>query len=326
MMSRAESLKTWGLVHAFLRQGSLAKAAVAENLELSDASRRMSALEKNLGLTLLDRRTRPAQATETLKRFAACAARIARASRDIDRLADEIRAETRPASVRTLRVSLPANMDKRTVLAALQAFGANHPSLRIELSADSGLSQLMSGKTDISMGGYLLERPELFSITVEKSYNFLMATRRYLDTHGTPETIEDLTNSRHRILLRNRDNRFYSNRLENKDAVFYLGENVNVFYGDAAACRDQMLAGEGIGADLSVGYVADAIEAGVVLPVLPGWHRTPWHYHVYCRSESAEDPVIREVMALVKNNAFRSLTSQWQYWYRRLGLPQVRDI
>ena len=53
MMSRAESLKTWGLVHAFLRQGSLAKAAVAENLELSDASRRMSALEKNLGLTLL---------------------------------------------------------------------------------------------------------------------------------------------------------------------------------------------------------------------------------------------------------------------------------
>ncbi len=324
-MSRGESLKTWGLVHAFLREGSLAKAAATEGLELSDASRRMAALEKNLGLPLMDRRTRPALVTENLKRFSACASRIARASRDIDRIAGEIRAEKRPDTVRTLRVSLPVNMDKRTLLAAIQAYETNHPQQRIELSADSGLTELLAGRTDISMGGYLFERKELFSIPVEKSYNFLMATRRYLDTHGTPETIEDLTRPCHRVLLRNRDNRFYNNRLENNGETFYLGDNVSIFYGDAAACRDQLLAGEGIGADLSVGFVADAIEAGVVIPVLPGWHRTPWHYHVYCRSESAEDPVIREVMALVRNNAFRSLVSQWQYWYRRLGLPDVHS-
>ncbi len=321
-MSRSESLRTWALVHAFLQHGSLAKAALAEGIELSDASRRMSALEKLLGVPLLDRTTRPAGATENLKRYAACASRIARASRDIDRITAAIHAEAAPASVRTVRLSLPVNMDKAAVLSALQQFEDSHPDVRIELSADSGIPQLLAGKTDISMGGYLMQLPELFAMHVEESYNFLMATKAYLKRHGTPKTIEDLESPRHRVLLRNHDNLFFSNRLESSSGeTFYLGDNVNLFYGDAAACRDRMLAGEGIGADLHIGYVSEAIAAGTVVPVLPGWHRAPWSYYVYCRTSCADDPVIRELMAIVQKNAFRSIANQWRFWYRRLGLP-----
>ncbi len=319
-MSRSESLKTWGLVHAFLQQGSLAKAALAEGIELSDASRRMTALEKLMGVSLLDRSTRPAGATENLKRYAACASRIARASRDIDRITAAIHAEASPA-LRTVRLSLPVNMDKAGVLTALQQYESSHPDVRIELSADSGIPMLLAGKTDISMGGYLLQLPELFAMHVEESYNFLMATKAYLKRHGTPQTIDDLADPKHRVLLRNHDNLFFSNRLENNGETFYLGDNVNLFYGDAAACRDRLLAGEGIGADLHIGYVSEAIAAGTVVPVLPGWHRAPWSYYVYCRTACAEDSVIRELMAIIQKNAFRSITNQWRFWYRRLGLP-----
>lgn len=323
MKGKIDSLRTWLLIHACARQGSLAQAALSLSMDLADASRRLSALERELGFSLLDRAKRPARPTENLLRVDRYASCISKACRDIDLLAAKIRAEREAPRMRTVRISLPINMDKAGLLAAFHAYQEIHRMVRIELSADSGIPSLIAGKTDISMGGYLLEKPELFWLPVEDCYNFLMATPKYIERHGEPHRVEDLLLPQHRVLLRNHGNLFFSNKLENGEQSFYLGANANVFYGDAAACRDMMLSGDGIAMDLNVGYVAEYLAAGSIVPVLPGWHRTPFRFHVYCRRSESEDALIRELMSLVQKVAFRSISNQWRFWYRHLGLPAI---
>lgn len=235
---RAESLKTWRLIHACCRQGSLAKAAMSEGMELSDASRRIAAIEAALGFRLLDRSTRPAGLTDNIRRLAPAAAKIARAAREIETIAREIREEeSAEREVRTIRLSLPINMDRSSLLLALHEFEKSR-GVRIELSADSGIPALVAGKTDVSMGGYEVSDPAVFSEPAERSYNFLMATGRYLERHGRPERVEDL--ARHRLLLRNHSNRFFSNCIENDGTRFYIPESFSIFHGDASSCREML--------------------------------------------------------------------------------------
>lgn len=75
-----------------------------------------------------------------------------------------------------------------------------------------------------------------------------------------------------------------------------------------------------------MGYVSEFIAHGTVRAVLPGWHREPWIFYVYCRASDSQDRLIREVMALIAKNAFAQISNRWEFWYERLGLPQPVEI
>ena len=58
-MITTDNLLVWRLLLALGQTGSLTKAAIATDLELSTASRLLSGLEKELGITLVDRQVKP---------------------------------------------------------------------------------------------------------------------------------------------------------------------------------------------------------------------------------------------------------------------------
>ena len=105
-----------------------------------------------------------------------------------------------------------------------------------------------------------------------------------------------------------------------------LHQGTNVFYGDAEACREMLVTGGGIATDLSVGYVSEFIANSTIHSVLPGWHREPWTFYVYCRAAQSEDKLIREVMALIAKSAFAQISNRWEFWYKRLGLPFPEEL
>ena len=259
-MKAVLSIKTWRLLHALNKTGALMSAAQQESIELSEASRRIAALESELGLILLDRRKKPAQLTEAAKRLDGQASRISRAHKSAMELAEKIKQEeAKHTTQRTVRISLPVNFDKVGLLSALYEYESRHENIRFEFSADSGIPALLEGSTDISMGGYLWDGKGVFALPVGRCFNFLMASESYIKRYGLPESIQDLLNGKHRLLMRNPKNRFFSNKLTNGRQTVYVGPHANVFYGDAEACREMLVTGGGIATDLSVGYVSEFI-------------------------------------------------------------------
>ena len=326
-MKAVSSIKTWRLLHALNKTGALTSAAQQESIELSEASRRIAALESELGLILLDRRKKPAQLTEAAKRLDGQASRISRAHKSAMELAEKIKQEeAKHTTQRTVRISLPVNFDKVGLLSALYEYESRHENIRFEFSADSGIPALLEGSTDISMGGYLWDGKGVFALPVGRCFNFLMASESYIKRYGLPESIQDLLNGKHRLLMRNPKNRFFSNKLTNGRQTVYVGPHANVFYGDAEACREMLVTGGGIATDLSVGYVSEFIANSTIHAVLPGWHREPWTFYVYCRAAHSEDKLIREVMALIAKSAFAQISNRWEFWYKRLGLPLPEEL
>lgn len=229
---------------------------------------------------------------------------MVKARRDALELASEVHAlEAREGEKRTLRLSLPMNLNRVTLISQIMTYEDRHPDVRVEISADSGLPALITGKTDVSLGSYYRPDPRLFALPAGICYSFIMATKKYERKYGLPETIEDL--KRHTILLRYTQNLGYSNKLENGTDTYYIDRGHRVQHGDAAACREMLLAGEGLAIDLTPGFVSDYLASGFVFPVLKGWHREPWLYHVYCRAGSQDDKVLRELMAYVERGASR---------------------
>lgn len=321
-MKASINLKNLALLHSLCRVKTLSRAAEREMMDLSEASRRLSALESEFGFDLLDRSKRPGVVTQAAKRLDAYAGRISKSYVSLLEVVNEIHKDLeKQKSLRTIRISLPVNFDKVGLLAALYSYESKHEGLRLEFSADSGIPALLGEETDISMGGYLWSGKGVFSLPAGKCFNFLMASDAYVRRNGLPEKIGDLLEGKHRLIMRNRNNRFFSNKLTDGVQTVYVGAKADVFYGDAEACREMLISSRGIAVDLSVGYVSEFIAQGTVRPVLPGWHREPWTYYVYCRAAQAEDHVVRELMAFIAKNAFSQISNQWEFWYRQLGLP-----
>lgn len=319
-MKRTSDIEAWRLLAACLKTGELSRAAQAEGVELSAASRLFSSLEQELGVALFDRQTRPAKLTQAAERLAPAAKRLMRAHRELLAEAKTIRKETIDAqSERTVRVSLPANLDRQVVMLAVMRLAAKTPGIKVEFSADSGIAALLAGKTDISLASYRIDEPALFRLHIDSGYTFLMASRRYEARYGLPREIGEL--AAHRLINRFSANLSYSDVLERGAERCFLGPTQRIIQGDAAACREMLLAGEGIAIDINVGYVARELAAGELVPVLKGWHRPPWDYNVYCRVADEKDDVTRRVMASIASSVFSSTQDQWRFWYQKLGIP-----
>ena len=157
------------------------------------------------------------------------------------------------------------------------------------------------------------------SLFVRKNVNFLMATRRYEELHGLPQTIEELAG--HRLYIRSSENRTYTNTLVCGCRTFTLEESGHLIHADADTCRSALLASRGIALDMDLGFVLTPLASGMIVPVLPGWHRKPWTDTICCPKELARDPLIASLMSEMKRTMLESQLDKWQFWYKRLGLP-----
>lgn len=107
----------WALLAAIETAGTLAKAAKALGLTLSTASKAIADLEKQFDVELLDRRKKPAVLTdEAYKLLPAVKAKLASEKTLYRQIEDIKRKDLSESSGTTLRLSLPINMGRITIL------------------------------------------------------------------------------------------------------------------------------------------------------------------------------------------------------------------
>lgn len=172
-------------------------SAAADRLDCSRAvlSKRVTALEKDFGVTLLHRTTRRQSLTE------AGEALYAHCRRVLDELnSAESRLHELASSPRgTLRVSAPLSYGHRVLGPQLADFLTRYPQIRIDLQLDDQFADLAGSAIDIALRLTNTPAPGLVARHLAELPYVICAAPEYLARHGTPRHAVEL--SEHQCLF-----------------------------------------------------------------------------------------------------------------------------
>lgn len=175
-------MANWDDVRLFLalaREGSLSAAARRLKVDHSTVARRISALEKNLGLRLFDRLARGYVLTEEGETLLTSAARM-----EAEALALERQASGRVTMQGNVRVSTSPMLASLYLTPRLVDFRRQHPDIRIALSGSNRVVDLNRREADIALrltkpgeSGLIARRMGAVGFGLYASPTYLAATR-----------------------------------------------------------------------------------------------------------------------------------------------------
>jgi len=176
--------------------GSFTRAADSLGIQKGRASMAVRKLEDGLGVRLLHRTTRSVQLTEDGRAFHARA-------RDLLAEVDDLHsmfAGDRVALRGRLRVDLPTEVARATVVPALPGFLAAHPELELEISSTDRQVDLVQEGFDCVLRLGPIRDETLIARPLGKLRMVNAASPAYLARHGVPRSLEDLQHQGHRTI------------------------------------------------------------------------------------------------------------------------------
>ncbi len=185
------------------RHGSLAAAARALDLTPPAATKRLAQMEARLGVRLVNRTTRRLSLTSEGETYLAHATRILAAIRDME---DAV-ASNRAAPRGLLRVNASLGFGRTTIAPIVSAFCKRHPQVEVQLDVTDRPVDLVENGYDLAIRFGALPDKRLAARRVLSNRRFLCASPRYLQQHGVPQTLADL--SRHRCILHRQNDDAY---------------------------------------------------------------------------------------------------------------------
>ncbi|MDR0225314.1 MAG: LysR family transcriptional regulator [Burkholderiaceae bacterium] len=249
---------------ALQEQGSFAAAGRALLRHPSVLSKRLNALERRLGVRLVERSTRHLHLTDEGLRLVE---KVRQASQLIAEAQDE--AAQGASQVRgLLRLALPAAMGRRWLSPLLAQFALAHPQIVLETEYSDRFVDLVGERFDAAVRIGRLADSRLVALRLGAHERILCASPAYLQAHGTPLQPQDL--EAHRCLGFTGLQSFPQWLLvrgEQRHTVVVRGPMVS---NDSESLLTAAAMGVGI---LAGGHwlMAEHLEAGRLVRVLPGW-------------------------------------------------------
>ncbi|MCF8481338.1 MAG: LysR family transcriptional regulator [Rhodospirillum sp.] len=252
---------------AIAEAGSLRGAARVLGLGPPAVSHQLKQLERRLGVDLFTRTTRRVEPTEAGR---VLLARAAPALAELDEALEAARTKGQGRTGR-LRITLPWSAYQAIFAPLLPGFMAAYPDIRLDLSIDDALVDIVEEgfHAGVRLGGLL--SPDMVAIPLTPPLKgAYSATPDYLAAHGRPRAPSDL---RHHACIRYRN--IGSNRLA--DWTFLADGRVTPIHTEAHLTLDSFQAvvqaierGLGIGWSLRP-VVEEAYALGRLEPVLEEW-------------------------------------------------------
>ncbi|TFW25290.1 LysR family transcriptional regulator [Duganella callida] len=253
--------------------GSLSAVAREEGSTQPTVSKLMAALERELGVRLLERSTTSLQATPQGARFYQRALGVLS---EYQGAVAEARGENEtPAGL--IRVNAPAAFGQFRLNALLAAFLARYPQVDIELILDDRMVDLVKEGVDIAVRQGRELPPDAVARVAGVSPRQLVAAPAYLRERGTPRRPQDLTHFEYIRFAWLADGDLLTlHRGARSETIATHGRyRVN----HALAIRDSLAAGGGIGL-CPLWLVQDLLDSGALVTVLPQWHGQPQPLHL----------------------------------------------
>ena len=169
-------------------KGSLARAALEQQITPVMLGRRIDTLEKRLGVKLMHRTTRHLTLTEQGAVFLEYCRKLLA---DVE-FAETIVSEGRHKATGHLIVSAPAAFGRLHVAPHAPAFLAANPKVQISFNLTDHVVDLVREgyELGIRIGGVI--DPSFVAVKLATNRRVVCATPDYLDRNGVPRTLEDL--------------------------------------------------------------------------------------------------------------------------------------
>src|ERR1700744_5914611 len=168
--------------------GSLSAAARQLDVVPMQVSRRIAALEEDLGVRLFHRTTRSLTLTAEGEAFVPFATAMADAE-------SGARAELSPSQGKAsgvLRLTAPSGFGQSVVLPMLASLLEANPELRIDLDLSDRQVDIVGQGLDVALRIAPLEDSELVAKKMVSNPRLICAAPAYLKKHGRPSTVADL--------------------------------------------------------------------------------------------------------------------------------------
>lgn len=175
--------------------GGLNRAAARLGLSKSIVSRRIAAIEEDLGVQLLTRTTRGIVPTEAGLEF----------RRRCDRILAEVTEAREVVSGKggdfsgRLRVAAPQALGERYVVPLLARLAREYPHLRIDVAFSDRIVDMVSEGFDLAVRVGEPREASLVARKIAPVRAMLVASPAYLEANGRPATLADL--SRHECIV-----------------------------------------------------------------------------------------------------------------------------
>lgn len=179
---------------AVIDSGTLSAASVHLGQTTSGVSRALSRLEEKLATTLLTRTTRRMELTEEGQLFLEQARAILAAMEEAE---ETIRIRRQKPAGR-LCVDAASPFMLHCVVPHVAEFRAMYPDIRLELTSNDQIADLIEHRTDIAIRIGTLSDSTLHARALSSSPLHVLASPGYLERHGTPATPEEL--AQHELL------------------------------------------------------------------------------------------------------------------------------
>lgn len=175
-------------------RGSFGQAADELDISRAAASGHVAALERHLGVRLLNRTTRRVSLTAEGSDY------LRRCRRILDEVQDAEEtlrgARSRPQGL--LRVDVPVAFGRYLLLPALPEFTRRYPAIDLDIRLNDRVVDLVAERVDVALRIGNLQQSGLVARRVAQVNIVTCASPTYLADHGEPQTPDDLR--QHRLL------------------------------------------------------------------------------------------------------------------------------
>jgi len=162
--------------------GSISKASRIFDVQPSSISRQLSALEKELGVLLLNRTSRNIGLTEAGETYYHYSRRIASDLDEASRAVNDL--QQKPTG--NLRISMTVGFAECCILPLIPSFTAQYPEIKLSLEMTGRVVDLVEENVDIAIRTGKLRDSNLIALKLVDNDFLLCASPQYLADNGVP--------------------------------------------------------------------------------------------------------------------------------------------
>lgn len=264
-----DRLDSMALFVAVAEAGSLSAAGRSLGMPLATVSRRLSDLEKHLRTRLLNRSTRRLELTDAGRSYLSACRRILEEIEEAEQAAAGEYSQARGELV----VTAPIVFGRLHVLPVVVDFLAAYPEVDVRLTQSDTLRRLVEEHIDLAVRIGRLSDSSMIAVRVGTIRRVACASPAYLQAHGEPRTLQDL--SAHDCVTVERLALPAAWTFSEGQREVAVPVRSRLTINTAEAAIDAATAGVGIARVLSY-QVADAVRSGALKLVLEDFEPEPW--------------------------------------------------
>jgi len=291
-MNAITDLNDLRLFAEVVEHGSYTAAARALGLQTSKLSRRVRALEEELGVRLLNRTSRSLSLTETGRQFHQhCLALVAES-----KAAKDIVDRTRSKPQGTVRIACPVALLESGISTIIARYVQDNPDVQVLLDATNRRVDVVEEGLDFAIRVRLppLENTDLAVRQLGLSIHILVASPELVARHAAPSSIESVKEWP-TLSMASSSERFVWNLVDAEGRVTSWVHQPRLATDDLASLRAAAISGVGV-AMLPRELVEADMQAGRLQHLLPGLATTPGLVHAIFPTRRGMVPAVRHLL------------------------------